>query len=63
MEDTEVTNFQIVQAALGGDPVETERLFTTKLNGVIAGRVDSMRADVASTILTAEPTTDDGSSE
>lgn len=61
MEDN--TNLAIVQAALAGNPVETERLFTDKLNDVVSQKVDGMRREVASQILTVEPTSNDTGNE
>lgn len=52
-------NTPIVQAALAGDPVETQRLFNDRMNNMVADRVDTMRKEIAQTILAPqEPTTD-----
>jgi hypothetical protein len=57
MEDN--SNLAIVQAALGGDPVETERLFTAKMNDIVSQKVDGMRREVAAQILTVEPSSNE----
>lgn len=58
----EYDNKTIVQAALAGNPVETERLFADRMNSVLADRIDDMRKDVAAQILTPtdqEPSADE----
>lgn len=55
-------NATIVRAALAGDPVETERLFNSRMTDVLADRIDTMRKDVATSILTPpeqEPSSDE----
>lgn len=63
MEDN--NNLEIVHAALGGDPVETERLFNDRMTNEVSSRVDDMRKEIAQSILTTpqEPTTDETGSE
>jgi hypothetical protein len=58
-------NTSIVQAALAGDPVETERLFNSRMTEFVSDRVDNMRKDIAQSILTTpqEPTADETDSE
>jgi hypothetical protein len=61
---TENNNLEIVQAALGGDPVETERLFTDRMNAEVSKRVENMRPAVAAHLLTPqEPSANETDSE
>lgn len=57
MEDFD--NIDIVQAALSGDPIETERMFNDRLNTEISDRIEIMRADIAQQILTTQEPTDE----
>jgi hypothetical protein len=61
----ENNNLATVQAALAGDPVETERLFNDRMTSEISDRVENARKEIASSILTTpqEPTADETGNE